>query len=631
MKTQAIGKFLSRHRLIILLTLALLVGLIYVFTVPPWMHYDEPGHFEYAWLIANSDTWPTAEDYDQSMRREVVLSMIEHRFEDYTGVKMEPYPADDKPINILYTQTDDQPLYYFLASLPLRLVKNSDITYQLYAVRLVSLALLLVTVYVCYQVCRLLFGQGHPLTWMVAAFLIALPSFVDIMTAANNDVGAIASFSLFVWASVFIIQKGINLKRGLVLFGTVVLCFLSKSTAWVAIPLSVLVILLGFYKWKYYKVMWVAIGILAILGVVLVFSWKESVPALYYVETDQSALMRVKNDTAPVGEYALQHSKSAFYQMITPEAQEKIKGQTVTLGAYIWADEPTSIPFPKIGRLDKTSVPFTGEQINLTTQPAFYTFQAQIPDEEFIGWVTFYSSGNTNSYWDGIVLVPGEFNASESPVFTTVDADQGTWQGEAFTNALRNGSGELGWPLFSKIASKVIHSTNGWFYASLGLTILDYKANAWYYQTTFQRIFRTFWGTFGWGEVQLQGRYAFRILFGVTLMMVLGGLIGIIKGIKRAPWRLILFSFLSVAIEFFIVVTRGSGTWFFSRYYPVARYFYPVIIPVAIFLIWGYYQLFKLLNLKDQRISSMVVSTVYATGALALIGWGILSIAQYYY
>jgi len=33
-----------------ILVLALANGLLYLVLVPPWQHYDEPTHFEYAWL-----------------------------------------------------------------------------------------------------------------------------------------------------------------------------------------------------------------------------------------------------------------------------------------------------------------------------------------------------------------------------------------------------------------------------------------------------------------------------------------------------------------------------------------------------------------------------------------------------
>ena len=631
MKTQAIGKFLSRHRLIILLTLAFLVGLTYVFTVPPWMHYDEPGHFEYAWLAANSDTWPEVGDYDQSMRREVVLSMIEHRFEDYTGVKMDPDPADDQPINILITQIDDEPVYYFLASLPLRLAKELDITLQLYLARMVSLMLYLFTVFIGYHVGLLLFGEKHPLAWMLPLFLIVLPGFVDIMTAVNNDVSAITAFSLFVWASVLIIQKGINLKHLIFLVVSVLLCYYSKNTAWIAIPLSPLVLLLDLFRGKASKLIRVGFVFLILLGLAITFSWKETVPAYYYLLDDQAKLLRIRDEKAPVGEYVMQQSYQNFYHMLTPQAQEALRGQTVTFGAWIWADQPISFRLPSIRRLEMSGIDFEDQQITLTTEPTFYTSQAQVPDGDYIAWLNFFASAEAKVYWDGMVLVAGAFDGSQAPVFSSPEAESGTWQGEAFTNALRNGSAETGWPLFSSLARRTMLSTNGMFSSSQVMTLLDYQSNTWYYRTTSNIVFKTFWGQFGWGAVPLIGKHIYRILFISTLLMAVGALVGIFRHRRRLPWRLMLFFLFVVFVTYLIVILRGSGRWFHYRYFPNARYLYPVILQIGTFLVWGWYQMFSILPIKNNQYELLAINTIYIAPSLALVGWGILSIFRYYY
>ena len=45
-------------RLGLILLLALFHGLIYVFLIPPWQHYDEPNHFEVVWLTRHLDHLP---------------------------------------------------------------------------------------------------------------------------------------------------------------------------------------------------------------------------------------------------------------------------------------------------------------------------------------------------------------------------------------------------------------------------------------------------------------------------------------------------------------------------------------------------------------------------------------------
>jgi hypothetical protein len=67
-------------RLTLVLLIALCQALLYLLLLPPWQHYDEPTHFEYAWLIANRPGLPDVGDFDQRMRRDVAASMLEHQF-----------------------------------------------------------------------------------------------------------------------------------------------------------------------------------------------------------------------------------------------------------------------------------------------------------------------------------------------------------------------------------------------------------------------------------------------------------------------------------------------------------------------------------------------------------------------
>ena len=66
---------------------------------------------------------------------------------------------------------------------------------------------------------------------MVPAFLALLPGFIDSMTAVNNDVAAVLSASIFLWASLRLIKKGFSIGRLGFLALSLILCYLSKDTA----------------------------------------------------------------------------------------------------------------------------------------------------------------------------------------------------------------------------------------------------------------------------------------------------------------------------------------------------------------------------------------------------------------
>src|SRR5690349_24720950 len=70
----------ARALLGLLLPLALLHGLLYLAIVPPWQHYDEPTHFEYARLIALWGRQPGINETDLTTNREIADSMYRFRF-----------------------------------------------------------------------------------------------------------------------------------------------------------------------------------------------------------------------------------------------------------------------------------------------------------------------------------------------------------------------------------------------------------------------------------------------------------------------------------------------------------------------------------------------------------------------
>ena len=67
-----------RHTLISILLLGLLQSIFFAVVIPPWWHYDEPGHFEYVWLAANLPAWRQAGQYNQAMRLEMANSLTRY-------------------------------------------------------------------------------------------------------------------------------------------------------------------------------------------------------------------------------------------------------------------------------------------------------------------------------------------------------------------------------------------------------------------------------------------------------------------------------------------------------------------------------------------------------------------------
>ena len=336
-----------------ILLLGLLQSIIYAAIIPPWWHYDEPGHFEYVWLAANLPTWPKAGQYDQTMRKQMALSALNYRWYQLRGVK--PDLSGSTPIPIGVTQTGRPPLYYFFASLPLRLMHNMDITIQYYAARCISLILYLLILAVVWYALGEILRADHPLRWMVPAFLAMLPAFIDAMTSVNSDVAAVLASSLFMWASLRLIKRGYSIGRLLFLGFSLVTCYLSKDTAQFTFLLTPLVLILGFLYGRFTRETLGIISIVilgALIAALTTLEW--GAPLGWYQSPAQALPLRSSSTSSPLGSYVFQISSPSanvsgqILQFLTPIAAKSISNQTITLGGWFWANPATQIMSPYI-------------------------------------------------------------------------------------------------------------------------------------------------------------------------------------------------------------------------------------------------------------------------------------------
>ena len=372
-----------RHTLLWILLLGLLQSIIFAAIIPPWWHNDEPGHFEYVWLVANLPAWPKAGQYDQAMRQQMALSMANTRWYQVRGVK--PDLSGSAPIPIGVTQTGREPLYYFLASLPLRLMHNTDITLQYYAARSVSFILYLLILVVIWFALGEIIQSDHPLRWMVPTFLALLPAFIDAMTAVNNDVAAVLACSIFMWAGLRLIKRGYSIGRLLFLGLSLILCYLSKDTAQFTFLLTPLVLIFGLLRGRF---TWIVISLCILGALILPLTTLEwGAPLGWYQSPGQASPLRSPSTSSPLGSYVFQISypspniSGQISQFITPDAANSISNHTITLGGWFWADRSTQTMSPYMffstnnnGTLNFINISSPQLPLLLTTKPTFHRF-----------------------------------------------------------------------------------------------------------------------------------------------------------------------------------------------------------------------------------------------------------------
>jgi hypothetical protein len=604
-------------------------GLLYVFLLPPWQHYDEPGHFEFAWLIANRPGLPSASEYDQGMRREVAASMVEHGF--FKDLSIRPdLLAQDTPIWIGFTQTADPPIYYWITALPLRLVPTSDIVFQLYLCRLVSLLFYLLTILAAYGVLSELTTPDHPARWLIPATLALLPGFTDLMTAVNSDVGAVAFFSLFLWSSLRMMQRGFKLTRLVTVCLLAAACFWTKNTAAIALPLLVFPVVFSLLRERRQSIAWTLLGACIPIGIFIIFTSGDV--AFWYQPDSQSAPTRLASAQAPLGSHVFQLGASPgaktndLIQLLSSSQVQRLRGKTVTFGYWIWANQPVKFHSPLL-RGDQQTY---SESIDITPDPTFHTFTAKIAGSTRHLQIVLDAptAPGIFIYLDGLVLLKGDFTQRGKPVISDAGGQRGTWAGKSYENPIRNASAEQDWPrprtLIQNLLSKISPLQPNMVLASLA----DWQNSRWYYRTTAKQLLRTFWGQFGWGHIRLS-RNAYIGFSILTVLGALGGLVGFWRNRTRIPWAAFTFMAIAVLGIWGSALVRGIYSIAGSVFIPSARYAYPAIIPTVWVLCAGWVEWPRLFE-RWLRIPKWAKFAVLLALFLLLDALSIWTIARFY-
>ena len=625
----------------LILALGLLHGLLYLFIVPPWQHYDEPTHFEYAWLVANRSGLPMSGEFDQGMRRAVASSMTEYNF--FRGMNLIPdLDAQNEAVWIGISQVDDPPFYYILVSLPLRLLSSWDITWQLYAGRFVSLGLYLVSIVAAWGMMGELVSAENPLRWLVPASMVLIPSYVDVMTSINNDVGATVIFSLFLWGSLRIIRQGFSLWRFLWVVIAALLCYWTKNTVLLALPLLGLVLLLSLFKGRW---RWVFLGgaITAVpLLLVAVFSWGDALLWIRMPNSLQAVPTRILSSQAPVGRRALQiqvapnEPITEIYQLLPEDQVIALRGKPVTLGGWIWATQPlTTNAFT----LYDGKRSFT-KAFQIDTTPRFFALNFNMAADASHARVILVPGGpgspDTNTiFYDGLTLVEGNRPLNVAPQFDDTKAQQGKWGGQVFSNLLRNASGETAGPGIRLWPEKYKPNFLFTFSPELALGfLLDWHGAGWYYQETTQNLLQTFWAKFGWGHIPLSLPFIGQPYFLLIIFTVAGlGGTGIVVWRRRIvlPWNTLLFLGIALVGVWGQTILRGIHSLVYSwLFIPSARYAYPVIIPTILALNAGWLEIAYFLE-RWVHLTPRARFWVYGLFFLILDIASLSTIFSYYY
>lgn len=627
----------SKNIFLAILLFGLLHGLLYVFIIPPWQHYDEPTHFEYAWMIANQNRLPQRGEFDNQIRREIQISMVETGFSPWLEIASPDHNNAD-PIWIGVSQVGDPPLYYILVSIPLRLFSGATVLTQLYVGRIFSVGLFLLIILVSHFWSEILFRPGK-LRWLVPLLVAGLPGLVDLTSAMSSDSAAILFYSLYLLCGIRLLKQGPRFFNTGVLIFSLLSCFWTKSSVWVAF--LNLPILLAFFLFSQKKrwISWTIIGVGVLTLVVSLFQYDDA--AYWFRDTKQPIPSRQAVQIGGLKGHAFQLASdpggyfNALYQSVPQEQIQKLKGQEVTIGVWVWADKPMDVNAPMFALIGREKSWKGWDRIHLTADPVFYAKTIRLPlEHRRISFVfnPFEDTGSTGIvYYYAPILVPGVFSAGSQPEFIDPGKSRLRWDGVEVTNLIRNSSAEKIWPRFRPWVANLAYKVDYRLGDGLAWLIysLDFQGVSWYAQGTFTQIFQTFWAKFGWGGISLAGSKPYAPIKAACILGLLGAVIGFYFRYRSTNKRIVfwLASSLMFSIAYAWFTGISTGAFVENGVIPVARFIYPSVLVILSILCFGWYQAFKIVFPENDKI----LVSVFFISLFLLDTYAIYSIIRAFY
>ncbi|HEU5103978.1 MAG TPA: DUF2142 domain-containing protein [Roseiflexaceae bacterium] len=531
----------ARERLIVGMLLAAWLThlLAYVWLVPPWQHYDEPTHFEYAALIRELGRLPSADEHIPALRRAIAASMIEAGFYSNRTIPLTPPDLDSPNLSLGVNERGHPPPYYLLVALATAPVRDAPITTQLYVARLLSVFLAVVLFLVGNLTLWELAGTDKELRYMTLAALALQPAFADIMSAVNSDVLAnlVAVLLLQVgarflrrrslWrllAGAAVLLIAFNVKRVLLVYALVM-----PFAFFLALPSRVqrrLASLAG-------------IGLVGACAWLVLQPWRLAdwsiapASATGYISNrflqpqHGRELVPYSGDAAFVVETRMSEPLAIVSQRLDSTQMQGLAGKRLTLAAWMRSDRNTLRAAQPIVLIDDQVF---SQSVVLDTNWQLVTQTVDVPRHAKGLEVQLRGPTRPGKIWyDALTLIVGDGTNLPAPSQPDASFEAGLLGEQVPPNLLRNADAERQIPPLPEALRRLsggLLDQEG-FRRALS-KLFDREWIAVVYPRQIVLLFQGFWGLFGWGERSVSPGW-----FVSLGLLVLASLIGV----ARISWR----------------------------------------------------------------------------------------------
>jgi hypothetical protein len=506
----AVHRTRSRERRIVAALCALWLAhlLVYAWVVPPWQHYDEPTHFEYAALIRELGRVPTFDERLPALRRAIGASMIETGFFQRRDIPLRAINLDAPDLSLGVNERGAPPAYYTLVALATLPLRAWPITAQLYAGRLVSVALALGTFAAAYALLRQATGDWR-LRCAVLAGLALQPALADNMSALSGDSLAALAATLLLLAAVWFVRQPSPMRL-------LALAAVALATTQVKRTLLLLTLLLPLALFLSLPAIWrrrtvlaaVAVTASALMALLLapwpLASWSvEGVGG--YISTDPLHRAAPLASAAPLagsGAFALGAASGAareLRQTLPRIPLEGVLSQTVTLAAWMRAEQPGVMAFTPALQLDGQVI---SRSVMLDTRWRLERFSATVPTQtRYLAVFLQAPPQGAAVLYDSLSLVRGD--DAPPPPHDEPDSsfEPGLIAPGPARNLLRNSGAERAVP---PVPAGLRVLTGGLLNEGFADALASATNPRWIaavYPRQMLLLFVGSWGIFGWGEV----------------------------------------------------------------------------------------------------------------------------------
>jgi 4-amino-4-deoxy-L-arabinose transferase-like glycosyltransferase len=321
----------------LLALLALVNGLAWWMVVPPGHVPDEDQHISYATYVAQTGKLPFelpgrsfGEEWDRTLSVLRVFSQIGHPYEPALWSRRQ-----ERELRALEQQklgpasgdaeaaVNNPPLYYFATAVPYRLTASQPLLNRIYAMRLVSVLLGVITTLCAYLFVREVLPR-EPWAWAVGGAVVAFQPLMGFLSAGvhpDNMVDAFAAAELLLVARVF--RRGLTIGRGVARGLVLVGGLLSKAAMLGLVPVAAWTVGVAIWRQRdrlraaLTAAAAAAVAVLAPLGVYMVLArvlWERGL----YSTLNGSALEVVTNAGAAGRPFKWREALSFVWQLMAP-------------------------------------------------------------------------------------------------------------------------------------------------------------------------------------------------------------------------------------------------------------------------------------------------------------------------